>query len=469
MLRSPPGANFLHSEAHSAERSVEALQQQLVDIFGHEDINVQEGHELKRQSPQPQLGGRCRHPGRPTVKEPATVKLWLWALKQPTTVRRCRCAPDRRNERGERVRAVEATRAQRRLQTHSGAAAIPVVDDDMHRARATDAQELPPETARRSGILLTRDEGHECPLVAAGPGASKHCCVRELSHWLPLHMRNQRSEPVKASQKLVGQHGALLRTADMLSSSTLTLRPLPRAGVHCCRRLSTAAGIRCSRLSTAASASASAPASAATAAAAAAPRSARVQALDRLAEGMARPMSEMEIASGSGSYLASATGERYLDFTSGIGVTNTGHCHPKVVAAAQHQMGLLLHGQQSVGLSSPLVALTNRMLDGVVPASHDRLMFSTTGAEAVENAMSNPNTHPKAPKPHPHPHLHPRPRPNPNPKLKPKPKPKPKPEPKPKPKPDPDQVENAMRLTLALALSLPLPLPLTLALTLPQP
>ena len=61
--------------------------------------------------------------------------------------------------------------------------------------------------------------------------------------------------------------------------------------------------------------------------------------------------------------------------------------HSKVVAAAQQQMGLLLHGQQSVGLSSPLVALTNRMLDGVVPASHDRLMFSTTGAEAVENAM----------------------------------------------------------------------------------
>ena len=102
---------------------------------------------------------------------------------------------------------------------------------------------------------------------------------------------------------------------------------------------------------------------------------------------MARPMSEMEIASGSGSYLASATGERFLDFTSGIGVTNTGHCHPRVVAAAQEQLGLLLHGQQSVGLSSPLVALTNRMLDGVVPASHDRLMFSTTGAEAVENAM----------------------------------------------------------------------------------
>ena len=159
-----------------------------------------------------------------------------------------------------------------------------------------------------------------------------------------------------------------------------------RAGTRCCRKLSSVAGIHCSRLSTA-SASAPLQASSSASASAATAQSARARALDRLAEGMARPMSEMEIASGSGSYLASATGERFLDFTSGIGVTNTGHCHPRVVAAAQQQLGLLLHGQQSVGLSSPLVALTNRMLDGVVPASHDRLMFSTTGAEAVENAM----------------------------------------------------------------------------------
>ena len=116
-------------------------------------------------------------------------------------------------------------------------------------------------------------------------------------------------------------------------------------------------------------------------------RDPRARALDSLAEGMARPMTEMEIASGSGSYLTSADDERYLDFTSGIGVTNTGHCHPRVVAAAQEQLAKLLHGQVSVGLSAPLVALTNRMIDGVVPDSHDRVMFSTTGAEAVENAV----------------------------------------------------------------------------------
>src|SRR5699024_9744108 len=37
-------------------------------------------------------------------------------------------------------------------------------------------------------------------------------------------------------------------------------------------------------------------------------------------------------------------GRRHLDFTAGIGVVSTGHCHPKVVAAAQEQVGKLIHG-----------------------------------------------------------------------------------------------------------------------------
>ena len=111
------------------------------------------------------------------------------------------------------------------------------------------------------------------------------------------------------------------------------------------------------------------------------------RALDSIAEGMARPMTDVEIVSGVGSRVTAADGRTFLDFTCGIGVTNTGHCHPAVVAAAQAQMGKLMHGQVAVGLHGPLVALTNRLLDGVLPPSHDRVMFSTTGAEAVENAM----------------------------------------------------------------------------------
>ena len=100
-----------------------------------------------------------------------------------------------------------------------------------------------------------------------------------------------------------------------------------------------------------------------------------------------RATSDLEIASAKGSWLTAADGATYLDFTCGIGVTNTGHCHPKIVRAIQAQAEALLHGQVSIGLHSPLVALVEELMAGVLPASHERVMVSTTGAEAVENAV----------------------------------------------------------------------------------
>jgi 4-aminobutyrate aminotransferase-like enzyme len=41
----------------------------------------------------------------------------------------------------------------------------------------------------------------------------------------------------------------------------------------------------------------------------------------------------------AGSYVWDKDGTKYLDFSCGIAVTNTGHCHPKVVKAAQAQLG----------------------------------------------------------------------------------------------------------------------------------
>jgi len=49
------------------------------------------------------------------------------------------------------------------------------------------------------------------------------------------------------------------------------------------------------------------------------------------------------VVRGEGSYVWDQDGRRYLDFTSGIGVTNTGHCHPRVVEAIRRQAGLFLH------------------------------------------------------------------------------------------------------------------------------
>lgn len=87
-----------------------------------------------------------------------------------------------------------------------------------------------------------------------------------------------------------------------------------------------------------------------------------------------------------GCYVYDQDGSVYLDFTCGIGVTNTGHCHPRVVEAIRKQAGLLLHGQANIILHKPLLELVNE-LRTIVPTSIDGFFFSNSGAEAVEGAI----------------------------------------------------------------------------------
>jgi 4-aminobutyrate aminotransferase len=87
-----------------------------------------------------------------------------------------------------------------------------------------------------------------------------------------------------------------------------------------------------------------------------------------------------------GTYVYASDGRRYLDFTSGIGVTNTGHCHPDVVAAAQQQVGRLIHGQVNIVYHQPLLDLASELLT-VVPVGLESFFFSNSGAEAVEAAL----------------------------------------------------------------------------------
>lgn len=89
---------------------------------------------------------------------------------------------------------------------------------------------------------------------------------------------------------------------------------------------------------------------------------------------------------GRGSCLFDSRGRRYLDFTAGIGVVSTGHCHPRVVAAAQEQVGSLIHGQYTTVMHRPLQELT-ATLEGVLPPSLDSLFFANSGSEAVEAAL----------------------------------------------------------------------------------
>jgi 4-aminobutyrate aminotransferase len=89
---------------------------------------------------------------------------------------------------------------------------------------------------------------------------------------------------------------------------------------------------------------------------------------------------------GEGVYLYDVDGNRHLDFTAGIGVTSTGHCHPRVVEAAREQVGKLIHGQYTTVMHKPLLELTEK-LGEVLPTGLDSLFFANSGSEAVEAAL----------------------------------------------------------------------------------
>ncbi|TMQ91599.1 aminotransferase class III-fold pyridoxal phosphate-dependent enzyme [Actinomadura soli] len=89
---------------------------------------------------------------------------------------------------------------------------------------------------------------------------------------------------------------------------------------------------------------------------------------------------------GEGVYLYDTDGRRHLDFTAGIGVTNTGHCHPRVVEAAQKQVGTLIHGQYTTVMHEPLLRLTEA-LGEVLPDGLDSLFYLNSGSEAVEASI----------------------------------------------------------------------------------
>ena len=97
-------------------------------------------------------------------------------------------------------------------------------------------------------------------------------------------------------------------------------------------------------------------------------------------------LSQSIITRGEGPYLYTNSGEKLLDFTCGIGVTNTGHCHPRVVKAIQEQAQNLIFGQMNCVISEPVLKLIDT-LRPLLPSSLDGFFFSNSGAEAVEGAI----------------------------------------------------------------------------------
>jgi 4-aminobutyrate aminotransferase len=89
----------------------------------------------------------------------------------------------------------------------------------------------------------------------------------------------------------------------------------------------------------------------------------------------------------SGAIVEDADGNRFLDFSAGIAVCSTGHCHPDVVRAIQNQAASLIHmsGTDFYYEQMPQLA---RMLEALMPDGGAwRCFFGNSGAEAIEAAM----------------------------------------------------------------------------------
>jgi acetylornithine aminotransferase/4-aminobutyrate aminotransferase len=91
-------------------------------------------------------------------------------------------------------------------------------------------------------------------------------------------------------------------------------------------------------------------------------------------------------AKGEGAYIIDPEGRKYLDFTSGIGVTSTGHCHPKVVAAAQAQVATMIHAQATTVMNPRLPELAEK-LGELTPDPLNAFFFSNAGTEVGEGAI----------------------------------------------------------------------------------
>jgi len=95
----------------------------------------------------------------------------------------------------------------------------------------------------------------------------------------------------------------------------------------------------------------------------------------------------IEIIKAEGIYLFGPNGERYLDLISGIGVSNVGHCHPKVVAAIHQQVDQYLHVMvYGEYIQSPQTLLAKALVD-TLPPSLDNVYLVNSGSEAIEGAM----------------------------------------------------------------------------------
>lgn len=101
------------------------------------------------------------------------------------------------------------------------------------------------------------------------------------------------------------------------------------------------------------------------------------------------------VKSGRGIVITDVDGNEFFDFSAGIAVTSTGHCHPHVVAAMQKQAGELIHMSGTDFYYESMVTLAERLSKiAPMPGPH-RIYYGNSGTEAVEAAIKLARYHTK--------------------------------------------------------------------------
>jgi 4-aminobutyrate aminotransferase len=98
---------------------------------------------------------------------------------------------------------------------------------------------------------------------------------------------------------------------------------------------------------------------------------------------------------GRGIVVEDVDGNEFFDFSAGIAVTSTGHCHPQVVAAIQKQAGELIHMSGTDFYYESLVTLAERLSKIAPMAGPHRVYYGNSGAEAIEGALKLARYHTK--------------------------------------------------------------------------
>ncbi|MGE3314420.1 MAG: acetyl ornithine aminotransferase family protein, partial [Planctomycetaceae bacterium] len=95
----------------------------------------------------------------------------------------------------------------------------------------------------------------------------------------------------------------------------------------------------------------------------------------------------LAVARGEGAVIEDVDGNRFLDFTAGIAVCATGHCHPRVVKVIQKQSAQLIHMSGTDFYYAPQAHLARKLAELAPGSSPKKVFFTNSGTEAVEAAF----------------------------------------------------------------------------------